>query len=339
MENDILKKKIEFLVEAYYNNFDFLRVEPLDSLKNKAVEKYLDSGLSFEQIQEKIEDEVIQRRKNSTSNVKEEEIDEDEKISKNHQDLYDTLEELAYLLRLADVNYYIEGGLVGYLKYNEESNRVHNNINVTVEEKDYDKFKSICNTLGIEVIENPSEVHEELNDNTIKIYLSSFKKMEDGSIVNKRYDENGNVEETIVNSKLADMVYGKENTEYRGYMLNVVLPEYVYYLKSNSSLDKDKIDIEFLKDKIDKSKLDLVEELSKIEVNTNTNEALDSMMNDEVAENTNEAIEKEKPKVFEKKDNSNNENGYANTASLSGMNIIALVLTIICLIVMYILIK
>ena len=157
MENDILKKKIEFLVEAYYNNFDFLRVEPLDSLKNKAVEKYLDSGLSFEQIQEKIEDEVIQRRKNSTSNVK------------DHQDLYDTLEELAYLLRLADVNYYIEGGLVGYLKYNEESNRVHNNINVTVEEKDYDKFKSICNTLGIEVIDNPSEVHEELNDNTIKI--------------------------------------------------------------------------------------------------------------------------------------------------------------------------
>lgn len=115
MENDILKKKIEFLVEAYYNNFDFLRDEPLDSLKNKAVEKYLDSGLSFEQIQEKIEDEVIQRRKKSTSNVKEEEIDEDEKISKNHQDLYDTLEELAYLLRLADVNYYIEGGLVGYL--------------------------------------------------------------------------------------------------------------------------------------------------------------------------------------------------------------------------------
>ena len=39
MDRDILKKKIEFLVEAYYNNFDFLRNESLDSLKNKAVKK------------------------------------------------------------------------------------------------------------------------------------------------------------------------------------------------------------------------------------------------------------------------------------------------------------
>ena len=319
MEKDRLKQKIEFLIEAYYNNFDFLRYDSLENFKKEEIDKYLDSGLSFEEIQERIENDVL----------------EDEKISKNHQDLYDTLEELAYLLRLADVNYYIEGGLVGYLKYNEESNRVHNNINITVEEKDYDKFKSICNTFGLEVVERSNTKTEVLDENDINICLSSFKTLNDGSIVSKKYDENGNLKEEFFNSKLAKIVYGNESADFREYKLNVILPEYVYYLKKDSSSEKDNIDIEFLKDKIDKSKLDLVEELSKIEIQDK--DEISNMMEDSQTEMT-EEVEKEKPKVFEKKDTSN-EGGYAESASISGMNIFALILTIICLIIMYFVIK
>ena len=60
--------------------------------------------------------------------------------------------------------------------------------------------------------------------------------------------------------------------------------------------------------------MDLVKELSKIEVDN---------------------IEKEKPKVFEKKDITKNEGGYADTYSISGMNIVAIVITIISLIIMF----
>ena len=44
MDKELLRKKIEFLVELYYGKFDFLRKESLDVLKKKALDKYLDSG-------------------------------------------------------------------------------------------------------------------------------------------------------------------------------------------------------------------------------------------------------------------------------------------------------
>lgn len=337
MNDDVLKKKVELLVEYFYNNYDFLRVESLDDFKNSIFDKYLNSGLSFDEIQEKLEEEVINRRKNEDTNINDiPNINEEDEISNNHRNVYEKLEELAYLLRLANVNYYIEGGLVGYLKYNEESNRKHRNINITVNEDDYDNFKSICDTLGIEVVDNPTEEISNSDNQDIIINLSSFKKLEDGSIISKRYDNDGNIKQDTISSKLASIVYGNETAEYRGYNLNIILPEYIYYLKSNSLDEKDKIDIEFLKDKIDKSKLELIEEISKIEDNSND---LNSMIEDDEFAKDNEEVVNEKPKVFEKKDSKNNEDGFANTATISGMNIFAIILTIICIIIMYLAIK
>lgn len=337
MNDDVLKKKVELLVETFYNNYDFLRVESLEDFKNYIFEKYLNSNLTFEEIQEKLEDEVINRKTNEDTNINDTpNLNEEDELSNNHRNVYEKLEELGYLLRLANVNYYIEGGLVGYLKYNEESNRKHNNINITVNEEDDDNFKSTCDTLGIKVVDNPTEEISNSDNQDIIINLSSFKKLEDGSIISKRYDNDGNIKQDIISSKLANIVFGNETAEYRGYNLNIILPEYIYYLKSNSLDEKDKIDIEFLKDKIDKSKLELIEEISKIEDNSSD---LNSMMVDDENKKETEEFVNEKPKVFEKKDNKNNEDGFANTATISGMNIFAIILTIICIIIMYLAIK
>ena len=69
MNDDVLKKKVELLVETFYNNYDFLRVESLENFKNYIFEKYLNSGLSFEEIQEKLEEEVIIWKTNEDTNM------------------------------------------------------------------------------------------------------------------------------------------------------------------------------------------------------------------------------------------------------------------------------
>ena len=62
------------------------------------------------------------------------------------------------------------------------------------------------------------------------------------------------------------------------------------------------------------------------------------MVDDENKKETEEFVN-ENPKVFQKKDNKINEDGFANTATISGMNIFAIILTIICIIIMYLAIK
>lgn len=334
MEKDILKRKIEFLVEFYYNKFDFLRKESLDTLKKKALDKYLESGLTIEEIQIELEKEVLERKKLENSSLGT--VSNDMEIKENHHNIYDTLEELAYLLRMAKVDYYIEGGLVGYLRYNKESNRVHDNINITINEKDYDKFKSMCDILGIKVI---GKDLDNKNDNSSNVVLSSFERLEDGSIKTINYDDNGERKEVIINPKLADMVYGDEKVNFRGYELNVLPAEYIYFLKDGSSMEKDKIDTYFLKDKIDMRGLKLIQDYSNFEYKSNTNSELSSMMNDSTKadeKKSSNELSINKQKVLEKKDNNNNNSGYADTNAISGMSILSIAIMIICIFIMII---
>ena len=339
MDKDLLRKKIVFLVEFYYEKFDFLRKDSLDTLKKKALDKYLDSGLTIEEIQIELEKEILNRKR-----LEEEaptKVSNEMDVRENHHNIYETLEELAYLLRMANVNYYLEGGLIGYLAYNQESDRVHSNINITIDKKDYDKFKSICSVLGISVVDKGVDMLDK-DDEKSNIVMSSFEKFEDGAIKRVSYDEDGNTKETILNPQLAGIVYGDDAVNFKGYKLNILPAEYIYFIKDGSSLGKDKIDVAFLKDKIDLKGLKMIQEFSKLEYvpEKKDNDELSSMMNDTTKENTpdNKSMEMSngKQKVLEKRDtsNDNKENGYAATSTISGMSILAIAIMVICILVM-----
>lgn len=327
MDKELLRKKIEFLVELYYGKFDFLRKESLDVLKKKALDKYLDSGLTMEEIQEKLEKEILERKKLENKSMGN---DSDEMaINKNHHSIYETLEELAYLLRMANVNYYIEGGLAAYLRYDEESNRIHDNINITVEKKDFDKLKSMCDILGISVVDKGVDVLNS-DDSKADIVMSSFERLEDGAIKKIDYDDDGNEVETILNPKLAGIVYGNEKVDFKGYSLSVLPAEYLFFIKDKSDNSKDKIDANFLRNKIDSKGLKIIQDYSNFEYKP---DELSSMMNDNIKDHDidpkNKELSTAKQKVLEKQ----NDNGYATTGTISGMSILAIAIMIICILI------
>lgn len=325
MDKDLLRKKIEFLVEFYYGKFDFLRKESLDVLKKKALDKYLDSGLTIEEIQEKLEKEILERKKLEEQSM--EKVPDEISIRDNHHSIYETLEELAYLLRMANVDYYIEGGLAAYLKYDEESSRTHDNINITIEKKDFDKFKSMCDILGISVVDKGIDVLSK-DEEKADIVMSSFERLEDGSIKRVCYDD-GNEIETIFNPKLAEVVYGDEKVNFKGYSLNIIPAEYIFFIKDKSDNNKDKIDADFLRDRIDSRGLRIIQDCSNYHYEP---DELSSMMNDNVKDNENDPNSKElstaKQKVLEKTDN---DHGYASTSAISVMSILGVAIMIICI--------
>ena len=329
MDKDLLRKKIEFLVEFYYGKFDFLRTESLDALKKKALDKYLDSGLTIEEIQKLYEKEIFERKKLEEESTKK--VTDEISIRKNHHNIYETLEELAYLLRMAKVNYYIEGGLAAYLRYGEESNRTHDNVNITIEKKDFDKFKSMCDILGISVVDKGVDVLSN-DDSKANIVMSSFERLEDGSIKKVCYDEDGNEIETILNPKLADVVYGDEKVDFKGYSLSIIPAEYIFFVKDKSNNGKDKIDADFLRNRIDSRGLKIIQDCSNYHYDP---DELSSMMNDNEKDNENDPKSKDlsvaKQKVLEKHDN---DYGYATASTISGMSVLAIAIMIICIFAM-----
>ena len=326
MDRDILKRKIEFLVKVFYFNFSFLRDIPLYELQKKAVDKYLDSGMTIEEIQEELENEVIRLRKKSGNAPL---------SSDNHQNIYDRLEELGFMLNKANIDYRISGGLVGYLKDVSESERDHDNINIYIKEDDYDKFKEICNSLGIKCNEPSDEVFVSAN---------LFQRLDNGTVITKKVDGDEINNEEIFNSEMADIVFGDDYVNFRGNKLKVIAPEYIYYQKSKSNLDKDKIDAEFMRNNIDQSKLKKIKDLKddKMEVNDNSINELDSMVEDinhdveTIREDVNSNVNGGRSKTFTKNNNSQkNESGYADTSTVSSISALAIIVTIICLVFMY----
>ena len=67
-KREIRKKQINFLVEMYYSKFPFLQNQPLDSLKEKAVERFVDTDFNIDEISNKLL-EIIEEMKNGIQNL------------------------------------------------------------------------------------------------------------------------------------------------------------------------------------------------------------------------------------------------------------------------------
>ena len=165
---------------------------------------------------------------------------------------------------------------------NIESDRYHEDIDISINEDDIPKLKKVCEKMGLKfsddrfnsprVLKNniPSGEHEVIaRDENSDFHIGAFpfERLADGTIITKGYYHDSNntpcCRENIISSQLASLIFGKETVDFRGIPLYITSPEYIYVLKNYTKKDKDLKDIEFLEDKIDKDKVNKIKELSK----------------------------------------------------------------------------
>lgn len=265
---ELRKKQITLLVTSYYEKLDFLHYEPLDLLIEKTLDLFLDSDLTIDEINEKIIEAIAFRKKALLDRY------DDDKVRDNHETIYGQLEQLSRLLQQKDTDYQLAGALCGYLKYDKESNRVHDDIDICLNENDLDKFQDVCLDLGYyfedhrldssRVLKDgiPSGEHELMakDPNTdFHVGVFPFERDENGSVTLKEYYENDDgvpfVREEIFNPELAHEIFGRETIDFRGTPIIITPPEYVYILKGYTNSDKDKYDMNFFESLMDRDKM------------------------------------------------------------------------------------
>ena len=278
MENNKQERinSIALLVKSYYDAFDFLHKESLEVLTNKTLDRYLDTNLTIDEINNELADIIVKKQEEFKK------YNDNDSIKKNHEKTYNKLEEFARLLNEAGVDYQLAGALCGYIKYGQESDRYHEDIDISINERDIPKLKQVCEKMGLKfsddrfnsprVLKNgiPSGEHEIIareDGSDFHIGAFAFERLADGTIITKGYyhDSNNNpcCREEVISSQLASLIFGKETVDFRGIPLYITSPEYIYNLKNYTRKEKDLKDIEFLEDKIDKDKVNKIKELSK----------------------------------------------------------------------------
>lgn len=332
-DRETRKDAITTLVESYYNEYDFLHYEPLSYLIKRSLELFLDSDLSIDQINEELALAVKERKKDIDNRY------DEKKVQENHDEIYSKLEQLIKLLNEENIDYQLAGSLCGYLKYGEESDRCHDDIDINLNELDIDKFKRVCLKMGLEFKDNrmtssrvlkegiPSGEHEviaTLDGSDFHIGAFCFERLADGTVISKGYyhDEDGNpcAREEILSPELARETFGSEEIEFRGQKLFITPPEQIYLFKKYTKSEKDLHDIQFLEDKIDAEKLKRIRNLNKtdryiqcVPVHTlpepyerNINDELVNMLDDKKEE-----VKEENSKVLRKESNEGFATKYA----------------------------
>lgn len=245
----------------------------------RAIEMFKDSESSYEEIVAQI-NTLAESVVNNYIEQMRKRFDP-ELVKENHKEIYDKLEILVRKLNEAGVDYQLAGALCSYIKYGVESERTHDDIDINLNEVDMDKFKKVCEEMGLQFQDNrltsprvlkrgiPSGEHEviaTLDGSEFHIGAFCFERKPDGSIINKGYyhDENNNPcsRNDIISPELAAEIFGREAVEFRGQTLYITPPEYIYKLKSYTQNDKDKTDLQFMADKIDRDKLSRINGLS-----------------------------------------------------------------------------
>lgn len=248
---------------------------------NRAVEIFKDSELPYEEVVNQIN--VLAKQVVKSYIEAREKRFNPELVKKNHEEIYSKLEILVKKLNEKGIDYQLAGALCAYIKYGVESNRIHDDIDINLNEADISKFKEACEEMGLQFHDDrlttprilkkgiPTGEHEvlaTLDGSDFHIGAFCFERKPDRTIVNKDYyhDENGQVytRNDIMNSELANEIFGREQVDFRGQKLTITPPEYVYRLKKYTKKDKDLVDIMFMESRIDKDKLKKIYELSKL---------------------------------------------------------------------------
>jgi len=249
-----------------------------DKIK-RAIEMFGNSTEQYEEVIKKI-NELAQVTVNNYVEEMRKRFDP-EMIKSNHKEIYDKLEMLVEKLNSYGIDYQLAGALCSYIKYGVESSRTHDDIDISLNEADMDKFRRVCEEMGLNFADNrltsprvlkrgiPSGEHEviaTLDGSDFHIGAFCFERQPDGSVINKGYyhDENNMPcsRNDIMSPELASLIFGREVVNFRGHQLCITPPEYIYKLKSYTQNQKDQVDLEFMRSRIDQDKLSRINLLS-----------------------------------------------------------------------------
>lgn len=247
---------------------------------NHAIDMFKDSQLPYEEVIKQIND-LVEKTIHIYLEEKEKRFNPDF-VKENHEQIYSKLEVLVKKLNENNIDYQLAGALCAYIKYGVESNRTHDDIDINLNEEDIDKFKKVCEEMGLQFHDNrltttrvlkngiPSGEHEvlaTLEGSDFHIGAFCFERKPDGTVINKGYyhDDSGQIfsRDEIIEPELAKEIFGREEVDFRGQKLTITPPEFVYRLKKYTKNDKDLVDINFMNERIDKNKLEQIESLSK----------------------------------------------------------------------------
>lgn len=247
---------------------------------NRAIDMFKDSQLPYEEVIKQIND-LVEKTIHIHLEEKEKRFNPDF-VKENHEQIYSKLEVLVKKLNENNIDYQLAGALCAYIKYGVESNRTHDDIDINLNEEDIDKFKKVCEEMGLQFHDNrltttrvlkngiPSGEHEvlaTLEGSDFHIGAFCFERKQDGTVINKGYyhDDSGQIfsRDEIIEPELAKEIFGREEVDFRGQKLTITPPEFVYRLKKYTKNDKDLVDINFMNERINKNKLEQIENLSK----------------------------------------------------------------------------
>lgn len=247
---------------------------------NRAINMFKDSQLPYDEVIKQI-NVLVEKTIHIYLEEKEKRFNPDF-VKENHEQIYSKLEILVKKLNENNIDYQLAGALCAYIKYGVESNRTHDDIDINLNEEDIDKFKKVCEEMGLQFHDNrltttrvlkngiPSGEHEvlaTLEGSDFHIGAFCFERKQDGTVINKGYyhDDLGQIfsRDEIIEPELAKEIFGREKVDFRCQKLTITPPEFVYRLKKYTKNDKDLVDINFMNERIDKNKLEQIERLSK----------------------------------------------------------------------------
>ena len=333
------KESISNLVTTYYNRNAFLKKKrmQLNNLIDKAIEKYLYSDLSMDEIEKEIVN-IINGLKDDYADIPMNKFDneeKDEKLEKNS-----TVINFLNDLNNSNVDYKVTG--LTALSFEKENGT--NNLSFYVNEKDFDKFKTVCEKNGFSFVDMRNNTKRQIengnvigdanvsassNNDSTKVDVKGFERLNDNSIIVKDDFINSNGEHCIkadfYGKDLAKEIFESDSINVNGNTYPVVAPEFDYISRRNSSDKKDKDIVSELKSEIDINRVEKIQNLANTNFASQITKApqekkqdneLSSMLIEEEKKSvqTNETIQKDKPKQFVK----NNNTSYQSTNTNNG---------------------
>ncbi len=196
-------------------------------------------------------------------------------IRDNHKLIDETLVEVCNKLNAERVDYYVVGAISAFIGTGIPLFRYHEDIDFMVAEKDIDKVRKALEGTNYNFEDNrlnnkktrkeganhTSGEHEVIanhKDNEFHLGFFLFDRNPDNSLTIKEYfmkDGEPQVLERYMPKELVDLEYTSKTTEYKGTRFRTSTPESVYAKKSYTKHEKDLLDLNALKGKIDQEKI------------------------------------------------------------------------------------
>jgi hypothetical protein len=256
----------------------------------------------------------------------------------------------------------IDYRLTGYIEDNETS--IPMRFGVYINEKDIDKFNSICKKYGLSIIDRranskreiingnivgEANINAKFNDGEIDIAVQEFERLSDNSIVTKDsfIDKDGNqlIKTDYYRGALASELFDSDVITVAGNKCPIVAPEFEYISKRNSTNEDDIKLVNKLEGKIDNDRVIRIQELAidnyanQISTLKSRRNVLDDEQKEEISmmmineethtEETKFSNQDKKPKQFVK--SNNNGNSGNNAGYISKLSFIFFLLLIIVL--------